>query len=234
MLCKALSDYPPTLINHCIEQIDFFAGLVTADPQQLLVLMQHTCLIELEAGEVLIEKDTIGSAFYSLVRGQLAIFPEKRLADTAICELLPSQIVGALAMLNQQPRTATVAVSSVDGALVLATDFTVFGELTDCSVISLSTKLSLFRHVVQHIYHTLQQLERDIPDTRLSEELSALMLYQHQQGTLDELEHLAELATGLAWLLDCWNHRITPCVPMFSEKALEAKLMALMKSGGLR
>src|SRR5690606_21243829 len=119
MLRKALNDYPPTLIDHCISQIDFFAGVAAEYPQQLAVLMQHTTLIELEAGEVLIEKDTIGEAFYALVRGQLAIFPEKRLAETAICALQPSQIVGALAMLNRQPRTATVAVASLDGALVM-------------------------------------------------------------------------------------------------------------------
>lgn len=229
MLRKALSDYPPILVEHCISQIDFFARVAETEPQQLAILLQHTCLIELEAGEVLIEKGTIGSAFYALVRGQLAIFPEKRLEESAICALQPSQIVGALAMLNRQPRTATVAVASLDGALVMATDFTVFGELDDFSVISLPVKLSLFRHVVQRIYQTLQDAERNNPDAGLSEELAALMLHSHKAGTLDELEHLAELATGLAWLLDCWNHRITPSVPMFSERALEQKLAALLK-----
>lgn len=229
MLRKPLDSYPQTLIEHCISQIDFFAALAENDAEQLALIMQHTQLIELEAGEVLIEKDTIGNAFYALVRGELAIFPDKQLGDQAICRLLPSQIVGALAMLNRQPRTATVAVASLDGALVMATDFTVFGELDDFSAIHLTTKLCLFRLVVQHIYQTIIAMQAQSPDQRLAEELAILMQSPHQPDSVDELEYLAEFAMGLAWLLASWNLKVQPEVEMFSETALEQKLAALLK-----
>lgn len=229
MLRKSLSSYPNELIEHCISQIDFFAALAESAPEQLALIMQHTVLIELEAGEVLIEKGTIGDAFYALVRGDLAIFPEKRTSEHAISLLVPSQIVGALAMLNQQPRTATVAVASMDGALVMETDFSVFGELNDCSRIHLATKLLLFRLVVASIHKTLCSMEITAPDQSLSDELAILLDSTAEPDSLDELEYLAELAMGLAWLLDRWNHKVEPHVAMFSEQALEQKLAALLK-----
>lgn len=229
MLRKPLTSYPPALIEHCISQIDFFSMLAERDAEQLSLIMQHTQLIELEAGEVLIEKGTIGNAFYALVRGELAIFPDKQLTEQAIRRLLPSQIVGALAMLNRQPRTATVAVASLEGALVMATDFTVFGELDDFSKIHLTTKLCLFRLVVQHIYQTIVAMQVYSPDQRLAQELAMLMQSPHEPDSVDELEHLSELAMGLAWLLASWNLKVQPEVELFSEKALEQKLAALLK-----
>ncbi|HEY9034236.1 MAG TPA: cyclic nucleotide-binding domain-containing protein [Pseudomonadales bacterium] len=229
MLRKNLSDYNEHSLQQLGRRIAFFRHLADSDPGQLQCLLSHSVMIELEPGEVLIEKGTRGSEFYALAEGQLAIFPEKRLADTAICELWPGQLVGVLAMLNQQPRTATVAVSSLAGATVFATDFRRFGALEDFSVISLSSKLALLREVVGHIHATLRQCERDVPDAGLSNELATLTDFAGRPGSLDELEHLAEQAAGMVWLLDCWNQRLPARVPMFSEQQLEQQLAGLLQ-----
>ncbi len=224
----SLSEYAPETIEYYVRQIQFFDDLARQDPVQYDVIMQHTCIMELEAGEVLIEKDTMGCIFYSLVHGQLAIFHEKRPGDAAICELFPSQILGALSIINHQPRTATVVVSSIEGATVFCTDFSIFGELDDFSIVSFSTKLAMFRDVVKHIYATLQNYEREAPDELLSQELSTLMEFHGKPDTMEELEYFAELAIGLAWLLGRWNARIVPHVPMFDEALLERRLSALL------
>lgn len=224
----SLSEYAPETIEYYVRQIQFFDDLARQDPAQYAVLMQHTCIMELEAGEVLIEKDTMGCIFYSLVHGQLAIFHEKRPGDAAICELFPSQILGALSIINHQPRTATVVVSSIEGATVFCTDFSIFGELDDFSIVSLRTKLEMFRDVVRHIYATLLNYEREAPDESLSSELSTLMVFHGERNTMEELEYFAELAVGLAWLLGRWNAKIVPQVPMFDEAVLESRLSALL------
>lgn len=223
-----LNEYAPETIEYYVRQIRFFDDLARQDPAQYELLMKHTCIMELEAGEVLIEKDTLGCIFYSLVYGQLAIFHEKRPGESAICELFPSQILGALSIINHQPRTATVVVSSVEGATVFCTDFSIFGELDDFSRVSLYTKLAMFRDVVRHIHATLQNYEKQVPDELLSQELSTLMEFQGEQNSMEELEHFAELAIGLAWLLGRWNAKAAPSVPMFDEALLERRISALL------
>jgi hypothetical protein len=223
-----LNEYPVNTVEYYIQQVPLFAELLQQDPQQFNTLMQHTSIMELEPGEVLIEKGTVGTIFYALVHGQLAIFPQKRPGEKAICELFPGQMLGALSVINQMPRTATVMVSSVEGATVLCTDYAVFGDVDDFSVISMGTKLHLFRDVVRHIRCTIQAYEVAIPDEELSRELTTLMMFAGEKDSLDEIEHLSELATALAWLLDKWNAKVTPQVPLFDESDIENKLAILL------
>lgn len=224
-----LDQYTPSQLLHLCRPVAFFRHLAQADMAQFALLMRHSCLMELEAGEVLIEKDTVGERFYSLLAGQLAIFPEKRQADTAINELSAGTIVGALSMLNRQPRTATVAVSSMDGAKVLATDFSVFGELEDMGRVSLACKLQFFREVAGHIYRMLKEYQYQVSDDLIREELCTLMSFEGRRNSLDELEYLTEFASALAWLLNCCNSRIEPKVRMFSESRLESRLARRLK-----
>lgn len=225
-------EYEPATVDFYVQQIPFFANLKHNDYAQFATLMKHTRIIELEAGEVLIEKGTVGNIFYSLVHGQLAIFHNKRPTDTAIGELFPNEIFGALSVINQEPRTATVVVSSVEGATVFCTDYSVFGELDDFSVVSMNTKLTMFRDVVKHIHKMLKSYEQEVPDALLSEELSTVMEFRGTENSQEELEYLAELATALAWLLERWNAKIIPAIPMFDEAVIEARVSAMLNLGG--
>lgn len=229
MLRKSIADYSPDQVRQLARQVVFLRHLADQDPTQFAALMARSQIVELEPGEVLIEKGTLGDEFYALAQGQLAIFPERRLADTAICELMPGQVVGALSMLNRQPRSATVAVSGIDGAQVFALPFAVFGRLDEFGCVSLDTKLRLFREVVEHILSTLHHFERIAPDVVLSGELYSLAPFDGRAGSFAELEYLAEMAGALAWLLDCWNQRMPARVEMFSEASLEQRLAGLLR-----
>lgn len=225
----SLSEYAPETVQYYVRQIPFFAELAREEPAQFALLLKHTFIMELEPGEVLIEKGTIGSIFYSLVHGQLAIFEQKRPGATAICELFPGQILGVLSVINHEPRTATVVVSSVEGATVFCTDYTVFGELDDFSRITLATKLRMVRDVVRHIHATLKVYETEAPDEQLSSELAMLMEFDGVENSLEELEYLSELALALAWLLNNWNAKVIPTVAMFDESVIENRLLELLR-----
>lgn len=226
---RALSEYAPEVIDYFVRQVPFFDELARLDRPQFDLFMANSVMMDLEAGEVLIEKGSIGNKFYSLVQGKLGIFTEKTPSENAIGELVPSQLVGVLSIINQEPRTATVAVSSAEGATVFETDFSIIGELDDFSQVSLSTKILLCREVVRRIRTTLEMSQRLSNDELLAEELSTLMFFEGVASTIEELEYLVELASALTWLLENWNNRADACVEIFDEQSIKARLVPLLK-----
>jgi len=226
----ALDLYAKETIDHYVRQIPFFDRLATSDPAQYAIFLAHTVILELEPGEVLMEKGTVGEHFYSLVYGKLAIFKERRPGDNAICEVLPGQLLGALSIINHEPRTATVVVSSIEGATVFCTDYSMFGELDDVSVVSIASKRMMFMDVIAGIRQVIERCMRELPNVALSEELSTLEEYVGEEGSIDELEYLSEQAMALAWLLNRWNRLQEPQVMMFDEAAIEKRLMQLLQS----
>lgn len=223
-----LNQYAKETVEHYIQQLPFFAELAKVDNQQYQILLQHSQIIELEPGEVLIEKGTVGDDFYSLVSGKLAIFQQRRPDDCAVCEIQAGKTLGALSIINHEPRTATVVVSSVEGATVISTDYAIFGEIADFSSINLATKRHMFIHVINQIREVIDRYAVDLPNATLTEELSTLTAYVGEAGSLDELEYLSEQAMALAWLLDRWNAITIPNVHLYDEAVIEQRLMKLL------
>jgi len=135
-----------------------------------------------------------------------------------------------LSIINHEPRTATVVVSSIEGATVFCTDYSMFGELDDVSVVSIASKRMMFMDVIAGIRQVIERCMRELPNVALSEELSTLEEYVGEEGSIDELEYLSEQAMALAWLLNRWNRLQEPQVMMFDEAAIEKRLMQLLQS----
>jgi hypothetical protein len=225
MQSKALSELNEESLKALLKQIPFFNDLALQSQQQFNLLLEHSRIIELDAAEVIIKKGTIDKIFYFLLEGKLDVFPEEEPSDKAIGELSQGQVFGALSIINEQPRTATLAASNLHSATVFATDFNIFGELDDFSQISLATKLSFLRIVVNNTRWKLEVNKMNDPENPLARKLDAAEKFTGEKGHVEELEALAEQAFFYGQLLDLWNN-VTPAsidlphktIPIASKK----------------
>lgn len=200
----ALNKHSVEQIRSLLQQIPFFADLAMHDYQQYELLLKSSSLIELEANEPLLKKGEVDNKFYFLLEGQLYVFPEESLDKAPISELSPGQVLGALAIINKQPRNASITATHL-GAKLLAVDFSVFGEFEDFSQVKLSTKLSLLRIVVNNTRWKLQVYKMNNPEHPLVTYLDAIPQFTGNKGTVSELKHLALQTRALADLLTKWN-----------------------------
>lgn len=210
MHAKALTSYTPDDIQKLVHQIPFFTDLQVTDQQQYDLIIAHTHVHEMDPGELILRKGTIDKYFYSLVKGRVDVFAEVEPGKKAISQLSSGQVLGALGIINNEPRTATLAASNDEGATLIVTDFSILGEINDFSQINLATKLRFFTNVVNNIRWKLEQYKRDTSDPTLAQELKLLKPFSGKKNSVEELEHLAEHASYLGCLLDSWNDAIVP------------------------
>ena len=125
---------------------------------------------------------------------------------------MKGQVFGALSIINDQPRTATLAAPGDATSTVFATDFSVFGELEDFSVVKLNTKASLLRIVINNTRWKLEVNRMNEPDHALAGKLDKFEKYSGLKNTEGELNFLADQAFLLGQLLDEWNHQTKPTI----------------------
>lgn len=213
----ALRHYSAEKTRLLLQQLPFFTDLALHDFQQYELLLQNSRLVELEANEPLTKKGDTDSSLYFLLEGQLYVFPDEHFEKPPISELGAGQVLGALAIINKQPRNASLAATHL-GAKLLATDFTIFGEFDDFSQVKLSTKLSLLRIVVNNTRWKLQVYKMNNPEHPLARRLDAIPHYTGNKGTLSELKHLAQQSRALGELLSKWNPSQQPIAYISNNK----------------
>lgn len=202
---KSISKYSPEEVQRLVSQVPFFNDLRETDKQQFERIMQNTQVQTFEPGEIILRKSTQDKTFYSLIKGKVDVFPDVEPSAKAISQLSAGQILGALGIINDEVRTATLAASNDEGATLIATDFTMMGKLDDFSQLSLNTKISFYNSVVNNIRWKLEVYKKNTIDPTLAQELKLLAPYEGKKGLYPELQHLHEHAEMLGSLLDCWN-----------------------------
>ncbi len=212
MKTTPVSSLPESTVQTLLGQIPFFKDLMLEDNQQFQLLLKNSNIIELEPAEVIVKKGDIDKTFYFLLKGQLEVFSEELRGTKAIGQLSEGQVFGALSIINDQPRTATLAAPGDLGVTVFATDFSAFGELDDFSTVKLNTKASLLRIVNNNTRWKLEVNKMNDPEHPLARKLEKLDKYEGLKNTEMELEFLADEAFILGQLLDEWNHQTTPTI----------------------
>lgn len=87
-------------------RFELFASLA---PEQLVRLAPYVGFRGYDAGEVVIEKDDVGDAFFAIYSGEVEVTKPGLLGfEKLITRLGPGQFFGELALLLGQPRSATV------------------------------------------------------------------------------------------------------------------------------
>lgn len=223
----SLSEYPEATIQTLLSQIPFFNDLSLHDLQQYNLLLTHSYMIELSPNEQIIRKGTIDKTFYFLLKGQLDVYPDEQAKTKAINQLSPGQVFGAVAIINEQPRTASIAASKDTDATLFATDFSIFGSLDDFSHIKLETKLSFLRIVVNNTRWKLEVYKMNDPEHALASKLDAIKRHTGNKSTADELHNLAKQSQELGDLLNEWNASMQS-TSVKSDSPKKSKLFALL------
>ena len=213
-----LKDYSQSTIQTLLSQIPFFNDLALHDSQQYELLLHHSSMIELDKGEQIIRKGTIDKTFYFLLKGLLVVYPDENAKGKPINQLSPGQVFGALAIINEQPRTASLAASKDGGATLFATDFKVFGDLHDFEKVKLETKLSFYRIVVNNTRWKLEVYKMNDPNHALAQKLDSIKPFNGQKNTPEELDSLAAQSLELGNLLNEWNAAMDPSSASKSSK----------------
>lgn len=208
MQITALHQYTPQEAREYIQTVAFFKALLQANKSQHDMLLRLTQVLTLAPEEVLIHKGTTDKVFYSVVRGKLDVYAEQVANHTPIGHVSAGQVVGGLSLISQKPRTATLTASRHSGAILLATDFSLFGEIDDFQHVDINTKLCLFRNVVNFTSWKLDQYRHQTQDQRLTDQLSKLDVYDGKKDTLEELIYLEKQGLELGRLLCQWNNAI--------------------------
>lgn len=200
--------YPQDKLKPLIEGIPFLADLAIADPQQYDLLLQNAKIIEMKPGDVLIKKGTMDTNVYFLLKGELGIYAEEKISrrSEAISNVTQGRVLGGLAVLAGQLRTATVAADKITGpALLLGIDFKLFGEMDDFSKINLETKLAFSRIVINSTRFKLEGYKAENPNHPLAGVYAKVKKYGGAKDTLEELQYHTRQASMLARLLEKWN-----------------------------
>lgn len=198
---------PAAELASLLGRIPFFKELRQRDEQQLQLLLTYSCLVELTPGETIMRRGQKGTWLYFLIKGELDVFRDEPVG-TALNVITPGELFGDLALLFERERKATVAANGERGALLFACDFKSFGDLTNFSQVTLSTKLLFYRTLLHSIRWRLEVNRIEQPRHPLVLELLKVPVYLGPKDGVEELQALFTQAQTLAALLERWNQDV--------------------------
>jgi CRP/FNR family cyclic AMP-dependent transcriptional regulator len=204
-----MRDYPQDVADNFLSGINFVREMRLNDPAQFALLMDRTQFIELSQEEAIINAGEMDSRYFFLLKGQLSVYADNAHRDRELNKITPGQSFGALSIICHQPRTATVAVTpGCTGALLIAIDLAGLGELLDFSVFNLTTKLSLYRTVVNNTRWQLEVYRMDFPTHPLTQKSKEVEIFIGKKLTEQELQSLERQIMQLTALISQWNHEL--------------------------
>jgi len=202
-----LTRYDQDTVDGLLSGVPFFRDLKVKDESQYKLLLSYSSFYEADSGEQIITKGQRDSMFYFLLRGQLIVYPDGTGKSKVGQNFIGSgQVFGALAMLCQIERTASIVVDpAYSKALLFGADFKPFGKLEDFRQIRLETKLAFYRGVVHHTRWKLEVYKMDYPDHPLVSEMKRIEFFTGSKGTVEELKSLDRQVHQITALLQTWN-----------------------------
>ena len=204
-----MRDYPQDVADNFLSGINFVREMRLNDPAQFALLMDRTQFIELSQEESIINAGEMDSRYFFLLKGQLSVYADNAHRNRELNKITPGQSFGALSIICHQPRTATVAVTpGCTGALLIAIDLAGLGELLNFSVVNLTTKLSLYRTVVNNTRWQLEVYRMDFPSHPLTQKSKEVEIFIGKKLTEQELQSLERQIMQLTALISEWNHEL--------------------------
>lgn len=209
-----MRDYPQDVAENFLSGINFVREMRLNDPDQFRLLMERTQFVELAQGETIINAGEMDSRYFFLLKGQLSVYADSEHRSRELNKITPGQSFGALSIICHKQRTATVAITpGCNGALLIAIDLAGLGQLLDFSVFSLTTKLSLYRTVVNNTRWQLEVYKMDYPAHPLTQKSKEVEIYIGKKLTEQELQSLERQIMQLTTLISEWNAELVPKEP---------------------
>lgn len=196
-----------SVINNIVRRVSFFKTLQDQDSSQALLLLSHSKLLNVSAGELIFNRGQAAPTVYFILSGSVEVFsdssPEARLLGT----IAAGETFGEMALFNNDGRVATIKASphNTRGTKLLACDFSMFGGIDDFSSLSLSTKLLFMRQLVQRAEWRLVKNRIRFPNHQFFQDLKINTPEQTEQGSVEELFTLHKQVMQLNDALVRWN-----------------------------
>lgn len=201
--------FPRDKLQPVLLGLPFFRELAEQTPAELDRLLPHTRVVLADPGELIMRRGEFDSWCYFLLKGQLAVQTGEEAGGKLVGYIQPGELFGALAIVRDSERGASIVVrgrdSEKDRAILFGLDFSPFGELDDFSQISLGTKLAFFHMVAERTEARLHAYEREMPGTDLGVRLAALPSFSAEPDSIEHLHYLQQRTDALADLLSEWN-----------------------------
>lgn len=209
MRIKGLDGFSEQDLERLLKAIPFYKEIKQGDQLQLALLLQHSRLVELEPGEIIVKRGDVGLWLYFVLKGSLSVYLNEPVGEP-VNQIISGETFGDLAILVGGQRRATVAAAKGGrGATVLGLDFNAFGALEDFSQIRLATKLQFYRLMVLGVRWKLEQKRLAQPDHPNAERMLVCRLPVCEPDSLAELAALHDQARALADILIDWNAEST-------------------------
>ena len=204
----SLTKLPEWVTFPLMESIPFYKNILQRNPEELKYLQTFSSLVEITPGEVMIRKGDVDCYVYSVLLGQLIAFYDHTTRHP-VGYISRGEMFGEMAMVQNLKRQATVvADSNSKKIMLLATDFSPFGEIEDFSEISLKTKLAFFHSAIDIIRKRLVAFRVNYPDYQIAKRALKSSRFEGKKGTLEELLHLYEATRLLSKQLNEWNAEV--------------------------
>lgn len=207
MIVRNLATITPETTDQLINAIPFYKTIKQQDEHQYNVLLNNSRLAHYQPGEQILTKGQRDSWSYFLVKGQLIVsIVNSKTQPLHVNYITPGEVFGDLSMLIGSERSANVSVDpNSREAVVFGTDFSVFGALDNVSVITLTTKLTFYRHTVHSLRWKLDMYRSKYPDHHMASKHRMIKIYTGPKDTTQELKVLHDNAAKMAGLLIEWN-----------------------------
>ena len=206
MEIKLLSKLSRDYVEQLLSGIPFFKLVKQQDAWQFELLLQASRIVTYLPGEIVLQRGDSDQWLFFLLKGRLAVYVDDPLTGELINYVTPGEVFGDLAQLMGKPRTAPVlAEASCRESIVLATDASIFGDISSTRPITIQTKLAYYRNTVHNLRWKLEVYRSQHLQHSLANKHRQVKLYTGTKETLEELRALHEQAQALAGLLLEWN-----------------------------
>ncbi len=207
MNARDIATLPSDTIEKLLRAIPFYKAVKKQNEGQYQELLQYSRIFQFGCSEQILTRGQMDSWSYFLVKGQLVVsLPDQYGRQLHVNYVTPGEVFGDLSVLLKTPRTADVSVDeNCREALVFGTDFSMFGQLLNFNIVSLETKLTYYRHMVQSLRWKLEMYRSKYRDNVLADKHRAIKIYSGAKDGLDELHALYQQSTDFAKLLVEWN-----------------------------
>lgn len=195
-------------LDKLLATIPFYRDVARSEPWQYELLLNHSRMLELQPGDVVLRKGDTDSWMYFVLKGQLAVYADAGDSDSAPVNFItPGELFGDLAIFAGGKRNATVIADKNSREVVLfGTDFSIFNNDSSTGI-SRNTQLIFYRNMVHSVRWKLEVYRIQHPDHELASRGRAIKMYLGAKGTQEELDSLKAQAQALAEVLSEWNRQ---------------------------
>jgi len=209
MFSFSLDKLPRSKLLPIVQSIPFYSSVSMADEEQFKLLIQHTRLFLAKPNEIVIRKGDFDAWCYYILKGQLEVLSPNDEEEKIVAYLTSGDLFGALAMLNDMERNATVRVSEGHQALLLGLDFAPFGDLDDFEDITVETKIFYYHEVYSRLRMRIEQYIEEFPGSEVCDLYDISESYSGKKHGMEELEYYYQRCVDLSNWLTEWNKSLS-------------------------